>query len=299
MLTQPLMYKKIGQHPGTRRLYADKLAAQGLGDTLGDDMAQAYRTALDEGRHTIDPVVGGFKRHFSANWEQFLDKPWTDKAATAIPPAEWKRLAERITQVPDDFNVHPLARKVLDDRAAMGRGEIQVDWGMGEHMAFATLLAEGFPIRISGQDCGRGTFTHRHAVLHDQKRERFDEGIYIPLQNIEPDQPAFTVIDSILSEEAVLGFEYGYASNAPRSLVVWEAQFGDFANGVLGILNDVGDLVPEHVLDHGNGALFGKRYRNGAGTVAGNAHNSGNIAAGYSVFFHIGLAGARRNARHG
>ena len=231
MLTQPLMYKKIGQHPGTRRLYADKLAAQGLGDTLGDDMAQAYRTALEEGRHTIDPVVGGFKRHFSANWEQFLDKPWTDKAATAIPPAEWKRLAERITQVPDDFNVHPLARKVLDDRAAMGRGEIQVDWGMGEHMAFATLLAEGFPIRISGQDCGRGTFTHRHAVLHDQKRERFDEGIYIPLQNIEPDQPAFTVIDSILSEEAVLGFEYGYASNAPRSLVVWEAQFGDFANG--------------------------------------------------------------------
>ncbi|MDO5653790.1 MAG: 2-oxoglutarate dehydrogenase E1 component, partial [Brachymonas sp.] len=231
MLTQPLMYKKINQHPGTRKLYADRLAAQGLGDTLGDDMVKAYRTAMDEGRHTVDPVLGGYKRNYAVDWMPYHDNKWTDAADTAIPPADWKRLAERITTVPENFNVHPLARKVLDDRAAMGRGDIAVDWGMGEHMAFATLLAEGFAVRISGQDSGRGTFTHRHAVLHDQNREKFDEGNYIPLQNIQEEQAAFSVIDSILSEEAVLGFEYGYASNDPHTMVVWEAQFGDFANG--------------------------------------------------------------------
>jgi len=106
-----------------------------------------------------------------------------------------------------------------------------VDWGMGEHMAFASLVASGYPVRLSGEDCGRGTFTHRHAVIHDQKREKFDEGSYIPLQNVAENQAPFTVIDSILSEEAVLGFEYGYASNDPNTLVIWEAQFGDFANG--------------------------------------------------------------------
>ena len=122
-------------------------------------------------------------------------------------------------------------KKVYDDRAAMGRGEINVDWGMGEHMAFATLVANGYPVRISGEDCGRGTFTHRHAVIHDQNREKWDEGTYIPLQNVDKKQGSFTVIDSILSEEAVLAFEYGYASNDPSTLVIWEAQFGDFANG--------------------------------------------------------------------
>ena len=230
MLTQPLMYKKISQHPGTRKLYADRLAAQGLGDTLGDEMVQAYRRAMVEGRSTIDPVLGGYKRNFAVDWMPYRDKKWTDAADTAIPANEWRRLAESITTVPENFSVHPLARKVLDDRAAMGRGEIAVDWGMGEHMAFATLVSEGFAVRLSGEDCGRGTFTHRHAVLHDQNREKFDEGNYIPLQNIAKDQAQFTVIDSILSEEAVLGFEYGYASNDPRTLVIWEAQFGDFAN---------------------------------------------------------------------
>ena len=127
--------------------------------------------------------------------------------------------------------MHSLVKKVLDDRAAMGRGEINVDWGMGEHMAFASLVASGYPVRLSGEDCGRGTFTHRHAVLHDQNREKFDEGIYTPLQNVAENQAPFVVIDSILSEEAVLAFEYGYASNDPNTLVIWEAQFGDFVNG--------------------------------------------------------------------
>jgi 2-oxoglutarate dehydrogenase E1 component len=231
MLTQPLMYKKIAQHPGTRKLYADKLAAQGLGETLGDDMVKAYRAAMDEGKHTIDPVLTNFKSKYAVDWSPFLGKTWTDAADTAIPLTEWKRLAERITTIPESVTPHMLVKKVYDDRAAMGRGEINVDWGMGEHMAFASLVASGYPVRLSGEDSGRGTFTHRHAVIHDQKREKWDEGTYIPLQNVAENQAPFVVIDSILSEEAVLAYEYGYASNDPNTLVIWEAQFGDFANG--------------------------------------------------------------------
>src|SRR5947207_9064059 len=230
-LTQPLMYKKIAAHPGTRRLYADKLAAQGMGETLGDDMVKAYGAAMDAGKHTVDPVLTNFKSKYAVDWNPYLNKKWTDNADTAIPMAEWKRLAERITSVPQNFTVHPLVKKVLDDRAAMGRGEVNVDWGMGEHMAFASLVASGYPVRLSGEDCGRGTFTHRHAVLHDQNREKWDIGTYVPLENVADNQAPFVVIDSILSEEAVLGFEYGYSSADPNTLVIWEAQFGDFVNG--------------------------------------------------------------------
>ncbi len=230
-LTQPLMYKKIGAHPGTRKLFADKLTAQGLGESLGDDMVKAYRAALDEGRNTSDPVLTNFKTKFTVDWAPFLGKKWTDVGDTAIPLSEWKRLAERMTTIPATVTPHQLVRKVYDDRAAMGRGDIPVDWGMGEHMAFASLVASGYPVRLSGEDCGRGTFTHRHAVIHDQNREKWDVGTYVPLQNVADGQAPFVVIDSILSEEAVLGFEYGYASNDPNTMVIWEAQFGDFANG--------------------------------------------------------------------
>ena len=230
-LTQPLMYKKIAQHPGTRKLYADRLSAQGLGETLGEDMAKAYRAAMDAGKHTADPVLTNFKSKFAVDWSPFLGKKWTDAGDTAIPMAEWKRLAERITTIPPSVTPHNLVKKVLDDRAAMGRGDTPVDWGMGESMAFASLVASGYPVRLSGEDSGRGTFTHRHAVIHDQNREKWDTGTYVPLQNAADNQAPFVVIDSILSEEAVLAFEYGYASNDPNTLVIWEAQFGDFANG--------------------------------------------------------------------
>jgi 2-oxoglutarate dehydrogenase E1 component len=230
-LTQPLMYKKISQHPGTRKLYADKLAAQGLGATLGDEMVKAYRAAMDAGKHSVDPVLTNFKSKFVVDWSPFLGKKWTDSADTAIPVAEWKRLAEKITTIPASVTPHQLVKKVYDDRAAMGRGEINVDWGMGEHMAFASLVASGYPVRLSGEDSGRGTFTHRHAVIHDQNREKWDTGTYVPLQNVADNQAPFVVIDSILSEEAVLAYEYGYSSNDPNTLVIWEAQFGDFANG--------------------------------------------------------------------
>jgi 2-oxoglutarate dehydrogenase E1 component len=230
-LTQPLMYKKIAAHPGTRKLYADKLATQGLGETLGDEMVKAYRAALDAGKHLDDPVLTNFKTKYTVDWSPFMGKKWTDAGDTAIPMTEWKRLAEKITTIPESVTPHQLVKKVYDDRAAMGRGEINVDWGMGEHMAFASLVASGYPVRLSGEDCGRGTFTHRHAVIHDQKREKWDTGTYVALQHVTENQAPFTVIDSILSEEAVLGFEYGYASNDPNTLVIWEAQFGDFANG--------------------------------------------------------------------
>ena len=230
-LTQPLMYKKIAAHPGTRKLYADKLAAQGLGETLGDDMFKAYRAAMDAGTHTVDPVLSNFKSKYAVDWSPFLGRKWTDGGDTGVPLSEWKRLAEKITTIPASVNPHPLVKKVYADRAAMGRGDIPVDWGMGEHMAFASLVASGYPVRLSGEDCGRGTFTHRHAVIHDQSREKWDTGTYVPLQNVSEGQAPFVVIDSILSEEAVLAFEYGYASNDPSTLVIWEAQFGDFANG--------------------------------------------------------------------
>jgi 2-oxoglutarate dehydrogenase E1 component len=230
-LTQPLMYKKIGAHPGTRKLYADKLAAQGLGESLGDDMVKAYRAAMDEGRHTVDPVLTNFKSKYAVDWAPFLGKKWTDAGDTAIPLTEWKRLSEKLTTIPESVTPHQLVRKVYADRAAMGRGEVNVDWGMGEHMAFASLVASGYPVRLSGEDCGRGTFTHRHAVIHDQNREKWDTGTYVPLQNVAENQAPFVVIDSILSEEAVLAYEYGYAGSDPNTLVIWEAQFGDFANG--------------------------------------------------------------------
>lgn len=231
-LTQPLMYKKIGQHPGTRKLYGEKLVAQGVLDADGpDSMVKAFRAAMDEGRHTVDPVLTNFKSKYAIDWTPYLGKKWTDSCDTALPQAEWKRLAEKITTLPEGFKAHTLVEKVIGDRAAMGRGEINVDWGMGEHMAFASLVASGYPVRLSGEDCGRGTFTHRHAVLHDQNRGKFDEGIYIPLQNVAEGQAPYVVIDSILSEEAVLGFEYGYAAADPQTLTIWEAQFGDFVNG--------------------------------------------------------------------
>jgi 2-oxoglutarate dehydrogenase E1 component len=231
-LTQPLMYKKIGQHGGTRKLYAEKLATQGtIPADGGDAMVKAYRDAMDAGKHTHDPVITNFKNKYAADWLPFLNRKWTDAADTAIPTAELARLGSRITTVPEGFKPHALVEKVINDRATMARGEMNLDWGMGEHLAYASLVASGYAIRLTGQDAGRGTFVHRHAVWHDQKRERWDDGTYIPLQNVSDNQAPFTVIDSVLSEEAVLGFEYGYATTEPNTLTIWEAQFGDFANG--------------------------------------------------------------------
>src|SRR5688572_6940108 len=231
-VTQPLMYKKIAQHPGTRRLYADKLVAQGLvGAEDPEQLIRHYRETLDAGKQTVSPVLSNFKSKFAVDWAPFLNSKWTDAADTHVPLDELKRLSERITTVPEGFKLHPTVARVVEARRQMAEGKQPVDWGMAETLAYASLLSNGYDVRLSGQDSGRGTFAHRHAVWHDQDRERWDQGSYVPLANIGKDQGDFVVIDSVLSEEAVLGFEYGFSTAEPNALVIWEAQFGDFANG--------------------------------------------------------------------
>ncbi len=231
-LTQPLMYKKIAVHPGTRKLYADKLEAQGmLGAGEGDELVKSFRAAHGCRSPHVGPgdleLQEQVRRRLVAVPEPQVDRRGGHGRAD-------DRAAPDRGQDHDDagqLKLHPLVEKVIADRRAMGAGDLALDWGMGEHMAFATLLASGYAVRLSGQDSGRGTFTHRHAVLHDQNRERFDSGYYVPLEHVADNQGRFTVIDSVLSEEAVLAFEYGYATAEPNALVIWEAQFGDFVNG--------------------------------------------------------------------
>jgi len=232
LVTQPLMYKKIAQHPGTRKLYADRLIAQKvIEEAEPENLIKAYRGTLDAGQQSVSPVLSNFKSKFAVDWAPFLNSKWTDAADTHVPLEELKRLSERLTAVPEGFKLHPTVARVVENRRQMAAGKVPVDWGMAETLAYASLLANGYDVRLSGQDSGRGTFAHRHAVLHDQERERWDEGTYIPLQNVAKDQGDFVVIDSVLSEEAVLGFEYGFSTAEPNALVIWEAQFGDFANG--------------------------------------------------------------------
>src|SRR5256885_711681 len=229
--TQPLMYKKIAQRPGTRKLYADKLIAQAVvSPGEPEDLIKRYREMLDAGQQTVSPVLSNFKSKFAVDWAPFLNSKWTDAADTHVPLPELQRLAEPLTSVPPEFKVHPTVGRVVEARKQMAAGKLPVDWGMAEMLAYASLLSNGYDVRISGQDSARGTFAHRHAVLHDQERERWDEGTYIPLQNVAKDQGDFVVIDSVLSEEAVLGFEYGFSTAEPNALVIWEAQFGGFAN---------------------------------------------------------------------
>ena len=231
-VTQPLMYKKIAQHPGTRKLYADKLVTQGVVPAeLPETLIKDYRQALDEGRQTSSPVLSNFQRKYAVDWAPFIGAKWTDAADTSVPLKELERLAERLTTVPEGFKLHPSVERVMQARREMGQGKHMLDWGMAENLAYATLLVSGYGVRLSGQDSGRGTFAHRHAVLHDQARERWDAGSYVALQHLQETQADFVVIDSLLSEEAVLGFEYGYACAEPNELTIWEAQFGDFANG--------------------------------------------------------------------
>ena len=233
LVTQPWMYRKVNQHPGTRTLYANRLVEEGaLSAGEPEVMVAAYRQAMDEGHNPIQPVLTGFKQEYAVSWSKFIgDVTWKTPAVTSLSRERLQQLAQRLVAVPENFKLHSRVEKIMSDRVAMSLGELSLDWGMAENLAYASLVAEGYPVRLSGEDCGRGTFFHRHAVLHDQNREQWDKDIYIPLQNISPNQADFVVIDSILSEEAVLGFEYGYASAEPNTLTLWEGQFGDFANG--------------------------------------------------------------------
>ncbi|HWH40164.1 MAG TPA: 2-oxoglutarate dehydrogenase E1 component [Usitatibacter sp.] len=231
-VTQPLMYKKIAQHPGTRKLYADKLESAGVVPKgHGDELITSVRAALDAGKGTNPKILYGLKPALAIDWAPYMGVGWRHPAETAVPLDKLHALARRLTEVPPNFKAHPSVERLLAGRREMGDGKSALDWGMAENLAYASLVDGGHGVRISGQDAGRGTFAHRHAVLHDQNREKWDAGVYIPLQNIREGQGNFLVIDSLLSEEAVLGFEYGYATAQPFELVIWEAQFGDFANG--------------------------------------------------------------------
>jgi 2-oxoglutarate dehydrogenase E1 component len=231
-VTQPLMYKKIAQHPGTRKLFADKLEREGvIPQGHGDELVAAVRTALDAGKGTNPKIQYGLKSALQIDWAPYIGIDWRHPAETAVAPAKLKQLAARLTEIPANFKLHPSVERLLAARREMAEGKAPLDWGMAENLAYASLVDEGHPVRLSGQDAGRGTFAHRHAVLHDQNREKWDSGVYTPLQNIREGQGNFLVIDSLLSEEAVLGFEYGYATAQPYELVIWEGQFGDFVNG--------------------------------------------------------------------
>jgi 2-oxoglutarate dehydrogenase E1 component len=232
LVTQPFMYRYIRKHSGTRNLYAERLIQQGVIPAVeAEDMILAYRRAMDEGRNSLQPALETSIAKPIINWAQFKDVRWDEPVKTAVPLEILRQLSKRLTAVPPNFTLQSRVQKIVEDRVLMGRGELPLDWGMAENLAYATLLTEGYPVRLSGQDCQRGTFFHRHVAWHDQNRKERHEGMHVPLQHLAGDQADFVAIDSLLSEEAVLGFEYGYATADPGSLVLWEAQFGDFANG--------------------------------------------------------------------
>ena len=232
LVTQPFMYRYIRKHPGTRAVYARRLIDEGvIAAEEAEGMISAYRLAMDEGRNSIAPALPVLDKPVS-DWARFKsDIPWHAPVDTSVPLQRIRQLAVPLTTVPEGFVLQDRVQKIVNDRILMAKDELPLDWGMAENLAYATLLTEGYPVRLSGQDTQRGTFFHRHATWHDQNRVVWYEGAYTPLQHLSPDQADFVVIDSLLSEEAVLGFEYGYATAEPNSLVLWEAQFGDFANG--------------------------------------------------------------------
>ena len=232
MVTQPLMYKIIAKHPGTRKVYGDKLIAEGVLPADGPDkMIAEYREHLDKGELLYNPVLAGYKHPNTIDWTPFLTKGYIENCDTTVPVKELQRLSKRLTAMPEGFTLQSRVKKIIEDRAAMGEGKLPVDWGMAENLAYASLLVSGYGVRISGEDVGRGTFFHRHAAFHDQNRETWDGGTYHALKNLQEKQAGFHCYDSVLSEEAVLAFDYGYASANPYDMVVWEGQFGDFANG--------------------------------------------------------------------
>jgi 2-oxoglutarate dehydrogenase E1 component len=226
-VTQPVMYQRIRSHPSVRLLYRDRLVAEGVMTVeQAERMLHDYLQRLEAGEVVARPILSDFKSTYAADWGRHLGGRWDEPVETAVARTDLGRLLGESTVVPEGFKLHPTVRKILDARRRMAQGQQPLDWGAAEILAYATLIENGYPIRLSGQDSGRGTFFHRHSVLHNQA----DGERHIPLQHLFPDQPHFLVIDSLLSEAAVLGFELGYSAADPETLVIWEGQFGDFAN---------------------------------------------------------------------
>ena len=231
--TQPLMYQIIRKKPTVRQLYTDKLVQEGvLSAAEAAAMMEQYRSGLDEGNPQARAALGLIGNRYTVDWSEYLGADWSP-VKTGVDMARLRVLGKAITTYPTDWHLHPRVLAIMQAREKMVNGDLALDWGCAENLAYASLIQEGYPIRLTGQDSGRGTFFHRHAVLHDQNTG----GTYTPLQHLASNQPKFTVTDSVLSEEAVMGFEYGFSTTEPRCLTIWEGQFGDFSNGAQVIID--------------------------------------------------------------
>jgi 2-oxoglutarate dehydrogenase E1 component len=232
--TQPLMYAKIRSHKTPRQIYAERLVAENVITMAeADAMVDEYRREMDEGKPQAKRSLGLIGNKHTVDWTKFHNVDLTEVVQTGVRVELLRELAAKLTTLPANFTLHRQVAKIVQDREKMAAGQLPLDWGFAENLAYATLLNEGYEVRLIGQDSGRGTFFHRHAVWHDQHTG----DSYIPLQHLSPSQPRFDVYDSLLSEEAVLGFEYGYSTTEPNCLNIWEAQFGDFANGAQVIID--------------------------------------------------------------
>ncbi|MGK0440558.1 MAG: 2-oxoglutarate dehydrogenase E1 component [Pseudohongiellaceae bacterium] len=226
--TQPLMYKKIKTQRTTRDLYAEQLIAENIISRESEEKAMNdYRASLESGEYVMKSLVHNPDKAMFVDWAPYIGHEWNMVADTTIDLKQLQAIATRVNTIPEGFPVQRQVSKIYEDRRKMLAGATPINWGFAETLAYGTLLEAGYPIRLTGQDVGRGTFSHRHAVLHNQN----DGAAYVPLKNLVEGQPEFTIFDSLLSEEAVLAFEYGYATTSPSGMVIWEAQFGDFANG--------------------------------------------------------------------
>jgi 2-oxoglutarate dehydrogenase E1 component len=228
--TQPMMYKRIREVATAREKYARRLVDEGIvANDEPERMVETYRVQMDAG-DTVTPKIitdEDFVNELTVDWSPFIGRRWDQPVDTTVSIERLRELWARLEQLPEGFELHKRVAKIIDDRRKMAAGALPVDWGFAETMAYAALVTEGYGVRLSGQDSGRGTFFHRHAVLHNQA----DGSNYVPLRNVASDQSRFLIIDSLLSEEAVLAFEYGYTTADPYTMVIWEAQFGDFVNG--------------------------------------------------------------------
>ncbi|RLA07375.1 MAG: 2-oxoglutarate dehydrogenase E1 component [Gammaproteobacteria bacterium] len=223
--TQPIMYQAINSHPTTLSIYGNKLIEKNIIDQRElTEHLQKVKQNLKDGKSFIEESS---KRERTSNWDKYKNKSWQEKCDTRMDFNVLRSLGKQLDKKPANFTVHPRVAKIYEQRLKMASGALKVDWGFAETLAYASLLYQGYSVRISGQDSGRGTFFHRHSVLHNQNKKQS----YVPLMNLKVSDAKFLVIDSILSEEAVLAFEYGYSSFLDKTLTIWEAQFGDFANG--------------------------------------------------------------------
>lgn len=226
--TQPMMYQFIRQHPVAREIYANRLIQEKIcTQEEVEAMVTAYRDRLDIAAPVVKTLPHGLAHHYTSNWKTYFGHEWFTFAATKVSQKKLVALAKKLEVLPAEFEVQRQVANILATRVEMMAGKLPLDWGCAEILAYATLLDEGYPVRMSGQDCRRGTFAHRHAVLHDQKTS----ATYTPLEHLGDHAAPFHIYDSLLSEMGVVGFEYGYASTDPKTLVLWEAQYGDFANG--------------------------------------------------------------------